>query len=133
MVGLFHQTNTMCPPEGSQTQGFCVLVQLVPHLFYHCNEDLFSRLERAPWLVKREPITATAVTLSMLLRVSLIGAGTGRASLVTQSQHYSNLRAAIDVDIERLENSITHLQESLTSLAEVVMQNWRSLDRLFLQ
>lgn len=37
------------------------------------------------------------------------------------------------MDIERLETSLSLLQESLTSLAEVAMQNRRDIDFIFLQ
>ena len=74
-----------------------------------------------------------ALTLSMILGMGLLGARTGTASLIFHNQHYSGLRAAIDLDIEKLENSISQLQESLISLADVVMQNRRELNLIFLQ
>jgi hypothetical protein len=43
------------------------------------------------------------------------------------------LRAVIDLDIERIEESITHFQESLPFLSEVGLQNHYVLDLLFLQ
>lgn len=39
----------------------------------------------------------------------------------------------MDSDIERLEKCISCLQESLGSLAEIVLQNRRDLDLLFIQ
>ena len=120
-----------------RSKDYCVLVRLVPRLIYHEHQSFMTMIEQgwgtkqSPIRQKREPITS--LTLSLLLGASLGGLGTGVASLVTQSQHYSNLRAAIDADIERLEDSISHLEQSLTSLAEVVLQNRRGLDLIFLQ
>ena len=114
----------------NDSKDFCVLVLLVPRLFYHSNDELLQQLgdSHRP---KREPVTA--LTLTVLLGLGAAGAGTGISSLVLQNQHYSSLRAAIDLDIKRLESSVSHLQESLSSLAGVVLQNRRGLDLVFLQ
>lgn len=53
------------------------------------------------------------------------------ASLVLQGKSYQVLRTVIYLDIERGEESITCLQESLTSVCEVVLQNCHVLDLLF--
>ena len=68
----------------------------------------------------------TALTLSLLLGASLRGLGTEISVLVTQNQYYSILYVAI-------EKSISLPEESLFSLAEVVFQNRKGLDLLFLQ
>ena len=69
----------------------------------------------------------------MLLGLELADAGTGIASLVTPELHYDSLKATIDLNMERIETSISHLQNSLTSLSKVVFQNRRGLDLAFLQ
>ena len=68
-----------------------------------------------------------------MLGLGAIETGSRIAALTLQDKQYNQLRAARDEDIEQLEKSIFHLQESLSSLAEVVLQNRRCLDLLFLQ
>lgn len=61
------------------------------------------------------------------------GIGTGTAALIQMPHYYDELRSAMDTDRGIIEQSITNLEESLTSLSEVVMQNRRGLDILFLK
>ena len=80
---------------------------------------------------KREPITA--ITIATMFGLGIAGAGTGIAALSLHGQGFTSLWVAIDKDITRLEESISHLEKSLTSLSEMVLQNWRGLDLIFLQ
>lgn len=57
---------------------------------------------------KREPMTA--LTLCVLIGASLGRLGTGIAALATQSHYYSDLHTAIDMDMQRIEDSISYLQ-----------------------
>jgi hypothetical protein len=61
------------------------------------------------------------------------GIGTGVASLDRVPHYYSQLREAMDTDITALEQSITRIKEFLISLSEVVLQNRRGLDLIFLK
>ena len=98
---------------------------------YHSEEEIYQRYSSEIGHAKREPISA--LTIAMLFGIGLTGVGTAVASLTVQSSHYNSLRAAIDLDLERIETSISHLQASSTSLSEVVCQNRRGLDLIFLQ
>ena len=80
---------------------------------------------------KREPITA--ITITTMFGLEIAGAGTEIAALSLQGQGFTSLWVAIDKDITRLEESISHLEKSLTSLSEMVLQNRRGLDLIFLQ
>ncbi|NXD88807.1 ENV2 protein, partial [Halcyon senegalensis] len=105
----------------------CVQVAIVPKIFYHPEEFIYdSQITPEHHLSKREPLTA--LTIATLMRV-----GTGVASLVQQSKEFSTLRMAVDEDLARIEQSISALEKSVRSLSEVVLQNRRGLDLMFLQ
>lgn len=57
-------------------------------------------------------------------------AAVGTAALVTGHQNYRELSRQIDQDLSTLEKSIGQLEVSLSSLAEVVLQNRRGLSYL---
>ena len=129
---MFYRPNPLFSWLDNQTKGFCVLVQLLPKIIYHSDEQVLQWFNAGTHKRdRREPISA--VTIAALLGLGLAGAGTGITSLAAQNSHYDSLKAAIDLDIERIETSISRLQDSLTSLFEVVLQNRRRLDLVFLQ
>ncbi|NXX55026.1 ENV2 protein, partial [Scopus umbretta] len=118
---------------------FCVHVVIVPRLIYHTSEEVLRHFEGDLNRQKREPITAvtlatliTAVTLATLLIAGGVGAGTGIASL-GKGQELQNLQMAVDEDLAKIEQSIQNLATSIKSLSEVVLQNRRGLDLLFLK
>ncbi|KAK1338205.1 hypothetical protein QTO34_001319, partial [Cnephaeus nilssonii] len=110
---------------------YCVLVQLVPRVIYHEAGSFEAEFNLRPRKQKREPIS---LTLAALLGLGVVaGVGTGAAALVQTPQYIEGLRAAINEDLKDIEQSITKLEKSLTSLSEVVLQNRRGLDLLFLK
>lgn len=120
-----------------QQRDYYVLVQLLPRLSIHEPQDILDFWDRNPGAAhreKREPISA--ITLAVLLGLGTAGTGKGIASLVTSQQNqqrYHLLSAAIDQDLAELREGLANLKDSVASLSEVVLQNRRELDLLFLQ
>ena len=68
-----------------------------------------------------------ALTVSLQLSLEMAREASRTSALVLQGENYDSLRAAIDLDVEKIETSISHLQESLTSLSEVALQDRRAM------
>uniref|UniRef100_A0A8B9F7J3 Envelope glycoprotein n=1 Tax=Amazona collaria TaxID=241587 RepID=A0A8B9F7J3_9PSIT len=116
---------------------FCVQIILLPRTIYHPESYMYEFKEKETKtllglpLVKREPITT--FTIAAVLTIGGTGAGTGIAALIKGNQDFINLRMTIDEDLAKIEQSISALERSLRSLSEVVLQNLRGLDLLFLK
>ncbi|XP_008837633.1 MLV-related proviral Env polyprotein-like [Nannospalax galili] len=124
-------TPCLSPDVLNGTGGFCIMIKLLPRIFYHPAGEVERSFTQRPHWAKREPVS---LTLALLLGAGVAaGVGTGTAALVQGPQLYANLEKAISEDIRDLEQSVSYLQESLSSLAEVVLQNRRGLDLLFLK
>nr|AAO37269.2 envelope polyprotein [Mus musculus]AAO37271.2 envelope polyprotein [Mus musculus] len=115
------------------TTDYCVLVELWPKVTYHSPGYVYGQFERKT-KYKREPVSLTLALLLGGLTMGGIaaGVGTGTTALVATKQ-FEQLQAAIHTDLGALEKSVSALEKSLTSLSEVVLQNRRGLDLLFLK
>ena len=105
------------------------MIQLLPRVYYHSASSLEEMY--AGTRFKREPVT---LTLATFLGIGMaVGLGTGVSALIEGRQGIQSLRDAVNEDLEMLEKSINALEKSLSSLSEVVLQNRRGLDLLFLK
>lgn len=112
---------------------YCVLIELWPKITYHEPEYIYNQFEGRR-RIRREPISLTLALLMGGLTMGGITAGIGtRATALAATQQFKQLQAAMHTDIKALEEAVSALEKSLTSLSEVVLQNRRELDILFLQ
>lgn len=117
----------------NQSADYCVLVEIWPKVTYHKPEYMYSYYERQSRF-RREPLTMTLALLigGITLGGMAAGIGTGTTALI-ETGHFRQLQAAMNADLKAIEESVSALEKSLTSLSEVVLQNRRGLDMLFLR
>ena len=77
--------------------------------------------DKHPTHFQSEPVSLTLAVILCLGVAS--GVGTGIGALLQAPQYFNELRIAMDKDLRALRQSISKLEESLTSLSEVVLQN----------
>uniref|UniRef100_A0A8C6Y3C4 Envelope protein n=1 Tax=Naja naja TaxID=35670 RepID=A0A8C6Y3C4_NAJNA len=114
-------------------RAFCIQVYLLPKMSVFSNNVFLSRMETLQYFPRTKREMVTTMTLALLLGLGAAGAATGIAGMIVADQNIRKLSAEIDDDLERIEQSMVALQKSLTSLSEVVLQNRRGLDLLFLK
>lgn len=110
------------------SEDFCVLIQLWPTVKYYSDDVFLAQLSHR---IKREPLT---MTIAALIGIGGVAAGvaTGTTALL-QTSRLQELQRAMTTDLRAIQRSIAALESSLTSLSEVVLQNRRGLDLLFLK
>lgn len=112
------------------TVDYCVLIELWPKVIYHPSDYDLIRTGRS----KREPISITTAILLGGLTMGGIAAGIGTGTVALQeTKQFQLLQQVMCADVRSLEESVAALEKSLSSLAEVALQNRRGLDLLFLQ
>ncbi|RMC18164.1 hypothetical protein DUI87_05045 [Hirundo rustica rustica] len=98
-----------------------IWVLIVRRVLYHQEEEMYRFLEETLQIHKREVMTG--ITIAMVLGLGTASTATGVSALVTQHQGLSQLQMTIDEDLLRTEKSISSLEESISSLLEVILQN----------
>ncbi|XP_062041107.1 MLV-related proviral Env polyprotein-like [Lepus europaeus] len=136
--GTFWACNTGLTPclagqAHNQTHEWCVMVEVWPRVTLHDPEEVYRQYEgnlRLP----REPLTITLALILGELIVRGIGAGIGTgAAALSKTNQFHLLQQAMHSDLQALEESVSALEKSLTSLSDVVLQNRRGLDLVFLK
>uniref|UniRef100_A0A8D1HT66 Envelope glycoprotein n=1 Tax=Sus scrofa TaxID=9823 RepID=A0A8D1HT66_PIG len=119
----------------NQTKDFYIMVQIVPRVYYYPKKTILDEYDYRNHRQKKKPIS---LTLAVMLGLGVItGVRTGTAALVTGPQQLetglSNLHQIVTGNLQALKKSVSNLEKSLTSLSEVVLQNKKGLDLLFLK
>ncbi|XP_044525183.1 MLV-related proviral Env polyprotein-like [Gracilinanus agilis] len=110
---------------------FCILISLWPRITYHYGPYALTTIDSSALRYKREVLSLSIITLLGLGGIAT-GISTGTTALV-ETRYLQSLHTALIADLEDIEKSVTALEKSLTSLSEVVLQNRRGLDLLFLK
>ncbi|XP_016040841.2 endogenous retrovirus group S71 member 1 Env polyprotein-like [Erinaceus europaeus] len=119
---------------GLPKESLCVLVHILPHVYYAHGGAGWGHLERQEGHYLRPRRQKRALVLVPLLAgAAIVGSLAVGATALAKESTIVQLDQAVNKDLMTLEGSIEALEGSLTSLAEMVLQNRRGLDLIFLK
>ncbi|XP_062045886.1 MLV-related proviral Env polyprotein-like [Lepus europaeus] len=136
--GLYWACNTGLTPclagqAHNQTHEWCVMIEIWPRVTLHSSEEVYQHYE-GNLRFRREPVSITLALILGGLTVGGIGIGIGTGTTALhKTNQFHLLQQAMHSDLRALEESVSALEKSLTSLSEVVLQNRRGLDLVFLK
>uniref|UniRef100_A0A8I6GIR1 Histone H2B n=3 Tax=Glires TaxID=314147 RepID=A0A8I6GIR1_RAT len=122
------------PDTGISSKAMGIMNSFVNDIFERIAGEA-SRLahyNKRSTITSREVQTAVRLLLPGELAKHAVSEGTKAVTKYTSSK-YQELSATIDADVQRLQQGVDDLSDSLSSPEEVVLQNRRGLDLLFLQ
>ncbi|XP_036611578.1 endogenous retrovirus group S71 member 1 Env polyprotein-like [Trichosurus vulpecula] len=124
-VFLRHQQHPESP--------LCILVAIIPQVSLLPGEEGWHYFSLEGQLSYRQR-RAILLLIPILVGLGLVGsAATGTAALVKGDLSYKALSAQVNTDLSHIKQFISVLEKQVDSLAEVVLQNCRGLDLLFLK
>lgn len=123
-IGLARCINSAAQP------GLCILIRVLPQIFTYSGPEgsyLLSpgEISQAKW--------ASSLLIPALVRLSVAGsAAVGTVALIEGELEFTALTQEVNQNLEQPESAMNQLQDQINSLAEMVLQNRRGLDILFM-
>jgi hypothetical protein len=111
----------------------CVLTHIIPQVYLYEGEA-GKHLQIPPPFPNHGARRAAPILVPILMGLGKAGLATiGASALITGDINFKTVGKQIYQDLHELGQSITNLESSLDSLAEMVLQNRRGLHLLFLK
>nr|KAF6398595.1 hypothetical protein HJG59_010440 [Molossus molossus] len=120
-----------CISPGSRPD-LCISTYIIPQVYLYAGptgDAHFLAQDQHPRLQRRTPILIPILTTLGIAE----SAAVGTSALITNNINIKKLSATFSKDISLLQTQVGYLERQVDSLAEMVMQNRRGLDLLFLK
>ena len=116
--------------QNSSWNELYITAHILPQVGYYKGVEGFQHLTAGTGRTKREvPILIPALVAAGIAGSTAIGT----AALIKEKVDFEALGSQVDADLRHMHENIDKLTDSLSSLAEVVLQNRRGFNILFLE